>query len=235
MADKAHEVQTAPEAATPGKPQVETLAETRFIRLYDLVYPHGQHYFEASRRPKVSLLATKDDAELKRALPDAVSACVVVVTPDDEPRMVLSYEYRYPTGQYVLGIPSGLIDQRDHTEADPCVVAMTREIAEETGIRLAEGDTIEVVNPFLFNSPGLTDESTALLCAVAHLDDLSSLSQEGAEGSERFDGFELLTKAEALQILASGRDPHGHFYPLVAWAALTYFVSDLWQGGFRAC
>lgn len=216
----------------PGKPQVHDLATTRFVSLYDLEYPDGSHYFDASRRAAGELLATKDEGELTHAIPDAVSACVVVVTPDDEPRMVLSYEYRYPTGQYVLGIPSGLVDERDHTTDDPCVVAMTREIAEETGIHLGEGDSIEVINPFLFNSPGLTDESTALLCAVAHLDDLSTLTQAGAEGTERFDGFELLTREQALRMLREGRDRHGHFYPLVAWAALTYFVCGLWQQGW---
>lgn len=219
-------------AAQPGKPQVTALAETRFVKLYDLAYPDGAHYFEASRRPADDLLASKEEAELTMVLPDAVSVCLVVVTPDDEPRIVLSYEFRYPTGQYVLGIPSGLIDARDRAEADPLVVAMTREIAEETGIQLKEGDSIEVINPLLFNTPGLTDESTALLCAVAHLDDLSTLSHAGAEGSERFGTFELLTQAEARRVLAQGRDPHGHFYPMVAWAALTYFATGLWREGF---
>jgi ADP-ribose pyrophosphatase len=230
MAQEDGVVEMGQAPAMPGKPRVDVLAETRFVRLYDLVYDEGrQHYFEASRRTPDALLATKDEEELRQALPDAVSACLVVLTPGEEPRMVLSYEFRYPTGQWVLGIPSGLIDERDYGEENPCVSAMVREIAEETGVRLGEGDTIEVVNPFLFNSPGLTDESTALLCAVAHLDDLSSLSQAGAEGSERFDGFELLTKADAQEVLARGRDPHGHFYPLVAWAALTYFACDLWR------
>ena len=41
--------------------------------------------------------------------------------------------------------------------------------------------------------------------------------------------YELLTKAEALQVLATGRDPHGNYYPLVAWAALAYFATDLWK------
>ncbi len=221
-----------PESQNPGKPQVKDLTQTPFVRLYDLVYPDGYHYLEASRRTGEDLLASLEPEQLDQVLPDAVSACLVVVTPDDEPRMVLSYEYRYPTGQYVLGIPSGLVDARDQDEGDPCVAAMVREIAEETGIRLTEGDTVSVVNPLLFNSPGMTDESTALLCAVAHLDDLSSLSHAGAEGSERFDGFELVTKAQARHILAQGRDPHGHYYPLVAWAAMTYFACDLWQGGF---
>lgn len=212
------------------KPQVNTLAYTKFVKLYELAYEDGMRYVDASRREPQDLLATKDEAELAASLPDAVSVCLVVEVPGDEPRLVLNYEYRYPTGQYVLGIPSGLIDARDYAEADPLVVAMTREIAEETGVHLGEGDRIWVVNPLLFCSPGLTDESTALLCAVAHLDDLSPLTHAGAEGSEKFGAFELLTKAQVNEVLARGVDPKGHPYPLVAWAAMTYFATDLWRG-----
>ena len=209
------------------------LYHTRFVKLYDLEYDDGSHYFEASRREIDDLLACKGEDELVAALPDAVSACLVVITPDDEPRMVLNYEYRYPTGQYVLGIPSGLIDARDVNEGDPLVTSMVREIAEETGVHLGEKDRIWVVNRLLFNTPGLTDESTALLCAVAWLDDLSSLSHAGAEGSERFGAFELLSKEEVRHILKTGRDPRGHFYPMVAWSAMTYFACDLWKEGLQ--
>ena len=221
-------------ASQPNKPQVTELYGTRFVKLYELSYDDGAHYFEASRREAPNLLATKDEDELVAALPDAVSACLVIVTPNDEPRMVLNYEYRYPTGQYVLGIPSGLIDARDLAEDDPLVTSMTREIAEETGVQLGAEDRIWVINQLLFNTPGLTDESTALLCAVAKLDDLATLSHAGAEGSERFGAFELLTKAEVRKVLTEGRDPRGHFYPMVAWAAMTYFACDLWKDGFGA-
>ena len=48
-------------------------------------------------------------------------------------------------------------------------------------------------------------------------------------GSEQFDGFCLLTKAQAREILRTGRDPRGKYYPLYTWAALLYFVSDMWR------
>lgn len=213
----------------PNKPQVNELYGTRFVKLYDLVYDDGSHYFEASRRSADDLLAMADAEALGHALPDAVSACLIVEVAGDEPRMVLNYEYRYPTGQYVMGIPSGLVDARDLAQDDPLVASMTREIAEETGIRLGEEDRIWVANRLLYNTPGLTDESTALLCAVAHLDDYSALSHDGAEGSERFGSFELLTKAQALEVLTRGVDPRGRFYPMVTWAALAYFACDLWK------
>lgn len=208
------------------------LAGTRFLRLYDLAYDDGSHYFEASRRVRDDLLAFRDDPELKTALPDAVSCCLVLEVPGEEPRMVLFHEYRYPAGQYLLSVPSGLIDARDCGEADPLVMAMSREISEECGLTLGEGDSIYVINPFLFNTPGMTDESTALLCAVARRDSMDCLSHAGAEGTERFAEFELLTKAQVRQVLAAGRDGEGRFYPMVTWAAMTYFACDLWQEGF---
>ena len=208
------------------------LAGTRFLRLYDLAYDDGSHYFEASRRVRDDLLAFRSDPELKTALPDAVSCCLVLEVPGEEPRMVLFHEYRYPAGQYLLSVPSGLIDARDCGEANPLVTAMTREISEECGLTLGEGDSIYVINPFLFNTPGMTDESTALLCAVARRDSVDCLSHAGAEGTERFAEFDLLTKVQVRQVLAAGRDAEGRFYPMVAWAAMTYFACDLWREGF---
>ena len=62
-----------------------------------------------------------------------------------------------------------------------------------------------------------------------NLDDLSQLSQDGAEGSECFDGFELVTKEKAKQLLKEGRDKAGNFYSVYTWASLMYFISDLWK------
>lgn len=211
--------------------KTKQLLETPFIRVYDLAYDDGTHYFDASRRTRETLLAFRSQDELACALPDAVSCCLVLEVEGAEPRLVMFYEYRYPTGQYMLSIPSGLIDQRDTAADDPVIASMTREIAEECGIALEQGDDIWVVSPFLFNTPGFTDESTALLCAVVRRDEPIALAHPGAEGTEHFGGFELLTKDEVAQVLASGRDPLGHYYPMVAWTAMAYFVSDAWCKG----
>lgn len=223
---------------TPNR--IDTLADARFVKLYDLVYEDGvngsgkpYHYFEASRRDAEDLLAIKSDEELMRVIPDATSICLVLVVEDDEPRIAMFHEFRYPTGQYVLAIPSGLIDERDLAEDDPLVSATVREIFEETGIRVGEGDSVSVVNPLLFCTPGLTDESTALMCVVVHRKDRASiraeLTQDGAEDSELFDGFDLLTRDEAWRIIRKGRDARGRFYPMVAWTALMWFATDQWK------
>lgn len=222
---------------------VVPLLETKFLNVYDLQYEEGKHYFDASRRKKEDLTAIKSDADFQKMVPDAVT-CVVILegSSDDnsaipEPLLLLSMEYRYPTGQFLLSPPAGLLDAEDIAQAQTSsdvtgralLSAARREIYEETGIALQAFDRLEVISPLLFSSPGMTDESNGLVLAVAHLDSLDCLSQEGAVGSECFDGFCLLNKTQATEILKSGRDREGNFYSVYTFAALMYFVTDMWR------
>ena len=168
---------------------VKTLFESPYLRVADLQYAPGKHYYDATRRDMEDLTAVKSDAEFEAMLADAVSCFVILDGEGEEPRLLLSYEFRYPAGQYLLSVPAGLIDEEDRGREDALVF---------TAVRL--------------RSARPTD-----------------LSQEGAVGSEQFDGFCLLTKAQAREILRTGRDPRGKYYPLYTWAALLYFVSDMWR------
>lgn len=84
---------------------------------------------------------------------------------------------------------------------------------------------MKVVSPFVYSTPGMTDESNGLACIVLHRDNLEGISQEGAVGSECFEGYAALTREEARQVLDSGRDAHGHFYSVYTWCALMWFLS----------
>ena len=86
-------------------------------------------------------------------------------------------------------------------------------------------DHVYVLNPCAFSTPGMTDESNAFLCAEITLDSLGGLSQDGAVGSELFDGFELLDREQAREIFRTGRDKHGNFYSLAAWMVLSIYLS----------
>ena len=145
----------------------------------------------------------------------------------------MNREFRYPTGQYLLSVPAGLIDTEDCTgdndNTAPLIKTAMRELHEETGLKVTEKDTVSVINPCLFSTPGMTDESNALVKIVLNRDSLNGMSQEGAVGGELFDGFDLLTKAQAKKILEDGVDEHGMYYSVYTWAALTYFVADLWR------
>ena len=196
---------------------VKTLFESPYLRVADLQYAPGKHYYDATRRDMENLTAIKSDQEFEAMLADAVSCFVI-----------LDGEFRYPAGQYLLSVPAGLIDEEDRERPDVLVSTAIREIREETGLEVRDTDTVRVVNPLVFSTPGLTDESNALICAVLRSARPTDLSQEGAVGSEQFDGFCLLTKAQARELLKKGRDERGKFYPLYTWAALLYFVSDMW-------
>ena len=207
------------------KDRIETLYESKFLNLYDLQYTEGKHYYEASRRGKDDLVVKKTDGEFREMLPDAVTIAVVLHLPGNETRLLMSYEYRYPAGQFLLSPVAGLLDPDDRKSDNPLVNAAIREIREESGLTVKETDRVRVLNPCAFCTPGMTDESNAFLCAEITLDSLDELSQDGAVGSEMFDGYELLDRERAQKIFREGRDEHGNFYALSAWMVLSIFLS----------
>ena len=211
------------------KENVKPVFESKFIKVFDLQYEEGKHYFDATRRVADNLMAVKSDEEFKNALPDAVTCVVILNIKGEEPKLLLDYEYRYPAGQFLLSPPAGLLDPEDASAPEPLLATAKREIEEETGLIVGENDKLFVINPLLFSTPGMTDESNALVCAVLELENTSTLTQDGAIGSECFNGFELLTRDKATKILTNGRDKNGIFYSVFTWAALIYFVSDLWK------
>ena len=209
------------------KDRVHNVYESRFIKVFGMEYVAGKQYMNATRRNLDDLVALKSEEEFKEMLPDAVS-CVVILD-GAEPELLLTYEFRYPAGQYLLSVPAGLIDQSDAEGLDPIISTAQRELKEETNIDLSAEDQIEIINPLLFSTPGMTDESNALVCVVISDAQRLQLSQEGAEGTECFDGFVTLTRDDAQRILKQGKDDNGIFYSVYTWAALMYFVSGMWK------
>ena len=211
------------------KENVKPLFDSKFIKVFDLQYEEGKHYYDATRRSLDRIAAVKSEEEFRAMLPDAVTCVVILNIKDEEPKLLLSKEYRYPAGQFLLSPPAGLLDPEDAGTENPILTAAKRELKEETGLTITEKDSLFVINPLLFSSPGMTDESNALACAVVRLEDKSGLSQDGAVGSECFDGFELLSKEEAMEILKNGKDKDDIFYSVYTYCCLMYFVSDLWR------
>lgn len=208
---------------------VKQLLDTPFIRVYDLQYEEGRHYYDVTRRTKENLVATKPGEAFKKMAADAVSCIVILEAEGEEPRLLLNQEFRYPAGQFLLGVPAGLLDAKDYEQECPVLFAARREIKEETGLDIAEGDSLTVVNPLLFSTPGMTDESNALVCAVLHLKDFSALTDAGAEETECIKGYSLLTKKDAERMFKNGRDDDGMFYSVWTWTALIYFLTDMWK------
>ena len=194
------------------KENVDVLYDAKYLKLYDLRYSQGKHYFSASRCNTEDLAAIKSDDEFKAMLPDAVTIAVVLHLPKQNPKLLLSYEYRYPVGRFLLSPIAGLLDPEDREDENPLCSAAVREIYEETGIKVAETDKITVLNPCAYSTPGMTDESNAFLCADITLTDTSMLDQSGCVGTELFDGFELVDVDEAAKIYKSGRDKNGNTF-----------------------
>ena len=206
------------------KENVDTLCETKFLKLYDYRYLEGKHYYCSSRRKTEDLVAIKSDETFKTMLPDAVTIAVVLHLPNEKPKLLLSYEYRYPVGRFLLSPIAGLLDPEDSECDDPLRSGAVREIFEETGIKVSESDKITILNPCAFSTPGMTDESNAFLSADITLPDTSMLNQTGAVGTELFNGFELVSVDEAKEIYKSGKDKYGNTFSLATWAVLGWFV-----------
>ncbi len=210
------------------KEHVKKLFDSKYVRVYDLFDSVGRPYYVASRRDVEDIAATKDYKEHQKMVADGVSCFVVIAPKGAEHKLLLVREFRYPTGQFLLGVPAGIIDPEDKQKEKPAVTAAIREIKEETGITIKEGDSIELINPLVFSTPGLTDESNALVSAVIRREDFE-LSSAGAEGTECFDGFELLSKEDARRILKKGCDDNGIYFSAYTWMAMMWFLSGFYQ------
>ncbi|MBQ9253036.1 MAG: NUDIX domain-containing protein [Clostridia bacterium] len=201
---------------------VETLLDTRFVKVFDLQYAPGKHYFDATRRGREDLVAALSEEQFRAMIPDAVSLCVVWHAPGQEDRMLLNREYRYPLGQFVDSVPAGLIDPEDRGKDRPQAIRDTavRELYEETGIALEPQDEFRMVHPCLFSSPGLTDESNAMVRIDLYDHAESELTQSHAEGSEQFNGFRLVTREEARRMMA--KEP----ISVYTWIGLAEFAKQ---------
>ncbi len=201
---------------------VETLLDAKFIRVFDLQYEPGRHYFEATRRAREELVAAKSDAEFSEMLPDAVSCCVVWHEAGREDCLLLNREYRYPLGRYVSSVPAGLIDPEDRAKPreEAAFATAWRELREETGIERGEGDRIEMVNACLFSSPGLTDESNAMVRIDLYGHSRQELRQDLACGSEKFGGFLMVGKEEARRIMREERTS------VFTWIGIAAFLME---------
>ena len=182
---------------------VETLLDTRFVKVFDFQYEPGRHYIVATRRERKDLAAERDEAAFRRMTPDAVSLCAVWHGRNGQERILLTREYRYPLGQYVISVPAGLIDPGDRgmNREEAIRAAAIRELFEETGIAMEPQDRFTLLQPCLFSSPGLTDESNAMARIDLFGHGEEELNFAHTEGPEKFEGFLLADREEAGRIM----------------------------------
>lgn len=211
------------------KEQVETLVNNKYLSVLDLRYFNTRHYYSATRRKADSTVALLSDEEFRAMTPDAVTCIVIVREKGGEYGLLFTKEFRYPVGQYLLSPPAGLLDARDLSEPEPVLSAARREIEEETGLKLSETDRLFTVSPLFFSTPGMTDESNALVCAVADLPEGFSFNSAGTESTEMIGDYAVYGREEILKMMERCTDREGLWFSVYTWAAMMYFISGMWK------
>jgi ADP-ribose pyrophosphatase len=136
-------------------PHVEQLTNERWLNLFAAEFRHNGHtgrWVYASRHC---------DRAMQTALKaDAVLVVAVLHGAAEPPRLVMVREFRVPIGDYVYGLPAGLLEAGESAEE-----TARRELREETGFEVTR---VKRVTPPLYSSCGITDEAAVLVFVDAH-------------------------------------------------------------------
>lgn len=169
--------------------KITTLAETRFLNLYDAEYENKKgaekHWVIASRKDLNTL--TSQFFECKKENIDAV---IIASLHEETKSLVLIKQFRVPLNDYVYELPAGLVDNNESIEE-----AVKRELMEETGLELTSIN-YEKTNKKVYVSVGMTDESVAMVfCRCS-----GTLSNQYLEEDEDIEAS-LLSQQEAAELL----------------------------------
>jgi ADP-ribose pyrophosphatase len=129
---------------------VEKLTNEKWLNLYATTFRHGDH---TGRWVFASRKAGDDPYKVAKGC-DAVLIVAILHEAGKPPRLVLEKEFRVPVGDYVIGLPAGLLDPGEKVED-----TVRREMREETGFTVT---TIRRVTPPLYSTCGMSDEAVAM-------------------------------------------------------------------------
>jgi len=190
--------------------QTVQIAGNRFLRLFERTFSHKGHNGKW-------LFASRDENppshEEKR--PDAVIVIAVKID-EDEPKIVLTSEYRVPILAREISFPAGLIDAKDYLESNNLQVAANRaairECWEETNLTF----TPLITSPLnLYASAGLTNESTCFVIGTA----VGEPSSKNCEKSEDIEVI-ILGVEEICALLNEKEEYHSCALSARAWMML---------------
>src|SRR5262249_11432488 len=102
---------------------VEKLTDEKWLNLFAATYRHTAH------QGRWVFASRSDKPDPKKRHCDAVLMVAVLRDPDQPPRLVMIKEFRVPVGDYVYGLPAGLLEPGEAIET-----TVRREMLEETGL-----------------------------------------------------------------------------------------------------
>ena len=137
----------------------------------------------------------------------AAAILPILGSPDEEdPEILLIYQYRYSTGGFLYEVPAGIAD-REGESWEECAA---RELEEETGYRAGR---LEFLTRF-FTTPGFTDEVLHLYRAIGLCD--GSVNRD----SDEFLEVQVHRLTRALEMVRSGEIRDGKTIVALLFTAL---------------
>ena len=128
-------------------------------------------------------------------------------------KLVVIKEYRVPIQGYEFGLPAGLIDPGQSIEE-----TAKRELKEETGLDFVK--FIRPVTPFVYNSPGMTNEAVSM----AFIEAEGEISKKDLQDSEDIT-TELYSRAAVQDLMAEAMEPKSDIMiGAKAWLVFERFV-----------
>lgn len=193
------------------KPQIDKLTplvKTRFLSLYDACYKNKEgnekHWIIATRKSEEALYNYYFENGSEKE--DAV---VLIAKHQDTDSLILIKQFRVPLNDYIYELPAGLIDP-----GETVTNTISRELKEETGLDLID---VTKVQPLLYLSAGMTDESVALVYCTC----TGSLSTDYLEADEFIEPL-LISRAEAKELIENGEK-----LDIKAYMVLQQFINNM--------
>ena len=167
---------------------IQQKTHNRFLNYYELEAVHR----DGSISPYYMTSRAKDASQLKAVTHQNRPVGVIIygVYGEEQARVVLIRQYRYPLGDYVYEFPAGLVEEGEEMGA-----AGVREMYEETGLTFTPVDAGCYSRPF-FTTVGMTDESCGMVFGYCS-GTPTSIHEESSEEIQVI----LADRAEAKRIL----------------------------------